>query len=272
MQIVEKYKKLFGNEKPLIALLHIRALPGDPRFGRNDTMAGVVESARADLIALQNGGVDAVLFSNEYSFPYQQKVDPSIVGAMGYIIGQLKKHITVPYGVHVISDPIATIDLAAVTEANFVRSVFTGAYAGEAGLRGLNIAATLRRKRALGLDDLLMFYMVSAESDGDLSGRDVKDIARALVFKCQPDGLCVSGKSAGSDADRESLLSVRKAVDGSVPVLCNTGLKKETLRDKLECCDGGFVGTTFKKEGRFENMVDEERVRAFMDLARELRK
>ncbi len=272
MQTVEKYKRLFGYEKPLIALLHIRALPGDPRFGRNDTMADVVEAARADLLALQKGGADAVLFSNEYSFPYQQKVDPAIVGAMGYVIGQLKRDITVPYGVHVISDPIATIVLAAVTEASFVRSVFTGAYGGEAGLRGLDIAATLRRKRALGLDDLLMFYMVNAESDGDLSGRDVADIARAVVFKCQPDGLCVSGKSAGSGANRDWLLSVREAVGGSVPVLCNTGLKKETLRETLACCDGGFVGTTFKKDGKFENMVDEERVRAFMDLAAELRK
>ncbi len=269
---MNKFKAVFGHEKPIIALLHIRTLPGDPRYTRKDSMKQVVEAARADLRALQNGGVDAVLFSNEYSLPYQNKVDDVTVGAMGYVIGQLKDEIKVPYGVHVISDAMATIELAAATEASFVRSVFSGVYAGEAGLRELDIAAVLRRKAALGLDDLLMFYMINSESDSDLSGRNLPDIARALVFKCQPDGLCISGRSAGSDADSSLIASVREAVGDKVGVLCNTGMNKNTLSTKLSTSDGGFVGTTFKKDGLFENLVDEARVREFMAVANELRK
>jgi len=56
---------MFGVEKPIIALLHLDALPGDPGYcGSMDT---VLEHARQDLVALQNGGVDGILFANEFS-------------------------------------------------------------------------------------------------------------------------------------------------------------------------------------------------------------
>ena len=51
--------EMFGVEKPVIALLHLDALPGDPGFcGSMDT---VLDHARQDLAALQNGGVDGIL-------------------------------------------------------------------------------------------------------------------------------------------------------------------------------------------------------------------
>ena len=54
--------ELFGTEKPIIAMLHLDALPGDPAFRKEDTMDRVVAHAREDLRALQDGGVDGILF------------------------------------------------------------------------------------------------------------------------------------------------------------------------------------------------------------------
>ena len=55
--------------KPVIAMCHLKALPGDPGYDVEKGMSWIVESARADLRALQEGGVDAVMFSNEASLP-----------------------------------------------------------------------------------------------------------------------------------------------------------------------------------------------------------
>ena len=63
-------EKMFGVKKPIITMLHLDPLPGDPRFHYGDTMERVVEHARADLHALQEGGVDGIMFSNEFSLPY----------------------------------------------------------------------------------------------------------------------------------------------------------------------------------------------------------
>ena len=269
---MKEKKNLFEKGgKAVIALLHLRALPGDPFYDYETcSVDQVLETARADLHALQDGGVDAVLFSNEYSLPYQSKVDPVTIGAMGYIIGALKDEISVPYGVHVISDPMATIELAASVEADFTRSVFSGAYAGELGIRSLDIAAILRRRKALHAENIQMFYMIGSESDGDLSARKQTDIARAVIFKCHPDGLCVSGKSAGLEADTEEVREIREAAD-PVPVLFNTGVNVQNVQEKLASSDGAFVGTAFKYDGKFENTVDPVRVKEFMDKVNSIR-
>lgn len=57
-------EQLFHIKKPIIAMLHLDPLPGDPRFLYGDSMAAVVAHAKADLAALQDGGVDGILISN----------------------------------------------------------------------------------------------------------------------------------------------------------------------------------------------------------------
>ena len=56
-----------------------------------------------------------------------------------------------------------------------------------------------------------------------------------------------------------------------VPVFCNTGCRQENVREKLKHCDGVCVGTAFKKDGIFNGRVDEERVRSFMAVVKEIR-
>ena len=111
-------KDMFGVEKPIIALLHLRALPGDPLYAGD--VEQVFRQAREDLIALQDGGVDGVLIANEFSLPYQPQAEPVTVGAMGYLVGRLKENIRVPFGVNVVLNPMASLELAASTGAHFI--------------------------------------------------------------------------------------------------------------------------------------------------------
>jgi predicted TIM-barrel enzyme len=60
---------VFGVKKPVISMLHLMALPGDPGFDAQGGMRTVIDRARRELDALQDGGVDAVMFSNEFSLP-----------------------------------------------------------------------------------------------------------------------------------------------------------------------------------------------------------
>lgn len=261
---------LFGVKKPIIALLHLRALPGDPLFARTDTMEQVIETARRELDALQTGGVDGVLIANEFSLPYQKQVSYVTVAAMGRIVGELKSDLSIPFGVNIVSNPLATIDLAAATGANFVRSTFTGAYMGESGITDTNIAETLRRKKALGLDDLKLLYKVNPESDAYLADRPMKKVLHSLIFHCFPDGLCVSGTSAGEETNSSLIEEVRVACEG-VPVFCNTGCTAANVKEKLAISDGACVGTAFKKDGKFANNAELDRVTAFMQQVFEYR-
>jgi membrane complex biogenesis BtpA family protein len=261
-------RDLFSVNKPVIALLHIRALPGDPLFCGD--MRQVSDTAREEVCALQEGGVDGILFANEFSLPYQKHADAVTVAAMGYLIGLLQPFLRVPFGVNVVTNPLASVDLAAATGASFIRSAFTGAYLSEAGIVDTDVANTVRRKHHLGIKNLRMLYKVNPESDCYLAPRDLDLITRSIVFHCAPDGLCVSGSAAGAETSEELLDTVR-ANAKDIPVFCNTGCTKENIAEKLKHCDGALVGTDLKAHGRFEGTVEVQRVFEFMEEVRRFR-
>ena len=261
--------KTFGVDKPIIAMCHLQALPGDPSYDPVGGMAKVVEMARTDLSALQDGGVDAVMFSNEFSLPYLTRVRPETTAAMGRVIGELMRFIEVPFGVNVLWDPLASIDLAAATGALFIREIMSGVYASDFGLWNTNVGETIRHKGRLA-PDLRMLFNIVPEAASYLGSRSVDDVARSTVFNNRPDALCVSGLTAGSETDTRVLSSVKKAVPDTV-VFCNTGCRIDNVERQLSVSDGAVVGSTFKVDGKFENPVDPARVKAFMDKVKLLR-
>jgi len=119
-------KEIFNTNKPIIAMCHLQAMPGDPGYDKAGGMKKVIEAARRELHALQDGGVDGVMFSNEFSLPYLLKVNTETTAAMARIIGELMSEISVPYGVNVLWDPYASLDLAAAVDGKFVREIFSG--------------------------------------------------------------------------------------------------------------------------------------------------
>jgi len=263
-------EELFNCQKPIIAMCHFSPLPGDPAFDKEGGMKKVVEWARKDLLALQNGGVDAVMFSNEFSLPYMTKVDTVTVAAMARVIGELMSDIKIPFGVNVLWDPTATLDLAAATGAKFVREIFTGVYASDFGLWDTNCGATVRHQYAIGAEKVRLLFNIVPEAAKYLADRDIVDIAKSTVFNARPDALCVSGLTAGIETDVQILKRVKEVVPDTV-VFANTGVKLENVEEQLKFADGAIVGTTFKRDGRFENHVDEGRVKAFMDKVKAIR-
>lgn len=262
---------MFKVEKPIIALLHLDALPGDPGFC--GSMETVLAHARKDLTALQNGGVDGILFANEFSLPYQPVADIAVISAMAYIIGNCRDLLRVPFGVNVVKNPIATIDLGAAVGASFGRSCFSGAYMGEYGVYYSNSGEAIRHRKALGIDkQMKLLFKVNPEADSYLVERDIQVVAKSIMFGDFADGLCVSGPAAGAEPDDTNLKRVHEvAKPRNVPVFCNTGCNHANVREKLQYCDGVCMGTAFKKDGIFNERVDEERVKSFMEIVRSIR-
>lgn len=269
-------QSLFGVNKPIVAMLHLDPLPGDPRWHHDDSMETVVQHALADLDALQNGGVDGILISNEFSLPYQRHMQFITPAAMAYVVGRLREKIRVPFGVDCISDGLATIELAAAVGADFVRGTFCGVYVGDGGLYDNDFSHLLRRKANLHLDNLKMLYFINPESDKNLDTRPLADIAKSTIFKAHPDGLCISANAAGQDVDDALIASVKQA-NPEVVVLCNTGCRPDTIAQKLRCADAAVVGTYFKENGKLENArlenlrVQEDRVMDFMQVVYQFR-
>jgi membrane complex biogenesis BtpA family protein len=263
-------KDLFGVQKPIIGMCHLEALPGDPAYDAGRGMPWVVEQARSDMLRLQAGGVDAIMFSNERSLPYKTKVDPVTSISMARVIGEIRHELHIPFGVNVLWDPTASIDLAVATGARFVREIFTGVYASDFGLWDTNCGEVVRHQYAVHAQGVRLLFNIFPESSAYLAERTPESIAWSTVFNSNPDGLCVSGLTAGVGADAQILKRVKRSVPG-VPVFANTGMKLSTIDEQLKIADGAIVGTAFKRDGYIWNEVDEARTRQFMEKVKAFR-
>jgi len=265
------FTRVFGERKPVIAMVHLGALPGTPLHDRGAGIAGLVEQARKDLEALQAAGFDAVMFGNENDRPYELEVDSASTATMAYVIGVLRHELTVPFGVNVLWDPMSTMALAAATGAAFVREIMTGSFASDMGIWNPDAGAALRYRDRLGRKDLAVLFNISAEFAYSLDRRSLADRARSIAFSSIPDAVLVSGAITGEAADISDLEAVKRAVP-DMPVLANTGVTHATVVDVLRIADGCIVGSSLKFDGNTWNAVDPERAAEFMRVVRQARK
>ena len=264
---MERFRGVFGTGKPVIAMVHLGALPGAPLHDAEGGVEALIAGARADLAALQAAGVDAVMFGNENDRPYEFRVDAASTATMAYVIGRLRPEIAVPFGVNVLWDPMATVALAAATGAAFVREIFTGTYASDMGPWTPDAGAAMRYRNRLHRPDLVMLYNVSAEFADSLDRRPLPDRARSAVFSSIPDAVLVSGQITGEAAAMTDLAAVKRALP-TTPVLANTGVRADTVAEVLAVADGCVVGSALKVDGHTWNAVDPHRAQDFMDRAR----
>ena len=262
--------EVFDVRKPIVGMCHLPALPGDPGYDAPGGMDAVLAHARRELAALQDGGVDGILISNEFSLPYLTKTEPITAVVMARVIGELRSEIRVPFGVNVLWDGIASIDLAMATGASFVREVFTGVYASDFGLWNTEVGRAARHRARMGASHVRLLYNVVPEGAAYVADRDLAQMTRSTVFNGAPDGLCVSGLTAGASTDT-STLKVVKENAGDVPVFVNTGVRPDTVAESLEHADAAIVGTYFKRDGKFANDAESARVAELMEVVRGLR-
>ena len=267
---VQNFRRVFGDGKPVIAMVHLGALPGAPLHDAKAGLEGLVSAARADLQALQAAGFDAVMFGNENDRPYEFSVDTASTATMGYVIGRLRGEITLPFGVNVLWDPMSSVALAAATGAAFVREIFTGTYASDMGPWTPDAGAAMRYRNRLGRPDLAMLFNVSAEFADSLDRRPLPDRARSAVFSSVPDAVLVSGQITGEAAALSDLDAVKRVLPDT-PVMANTGVRHDTVADVLRVADGCIVGSALKVGGHTWNAVDPERAADFMARVRAIR-
>ena len=264
-------KELFGTNKPIIAMCHLEALPGDPSYDPGKGMEWVVDRALKEILALQEGGVDAVMFSNERSLPYMTKVEPITTACMARVVTEVSGNLNIPFGVNMLWDAEASIDVAVATGAQFVREIFTGVYASDFGLWNTNCGKTIRHQYAIHGENVRLFFNILPEASVYLADREIEGLARSTVFNNHPDALCVSGLTAGIEAETQTLDLVKCAVPDT-PVFANTGVRIDNIEAQLSIADGAITGTSFKRDGFIWNEVDVDRVRNFMDKVKEFRK
>jgi uncharacterized protein len=266
---MSRLKSIFGVDKPLIAMCHLAGLPGRPRYDAAGGVERIVELAGRELEALQAGGVDAVLFCNENDLPYSTAVGVEVAAAMAAVVGRLRRDIRVPFGINLLWDPKSSLAVAGATGASFVREVFTGVYDSDMGLLAPDYGEIAAYQHAIGAGGVAVFANITPEFSSSVGQRSVAERAASTAYM-GVDALLISGPAAGVGPSMDALREA-KAAAGDTPVLANTGVKVDTVRDILGVADGAIVGTSLKVDGDTWKPVEPARVVAMMEAVAEAR-
>ena len=262
------FHDLFRVSKPVIAMAHLPALPGTPRYDRERGVDHIVEWVAHDVAHLTEGGVDTIMFCNEDDRPYVFEAGAEQIAAMTRVIAETKP-VGIPFGVDFLWDPMAAMAVAHATGASFIRGVLTGVYESDMGLWSPSAGKLARFRSQIGADDVRVLYNVVPEFASPLGTRSEVERAHSAVVSSLADAILVSGKMAGAEADLSVIEAIKEAVD--VPVLVNTGVRPDNVGDYLSVADGAVVGSSLKEDGYTWNPVDPGRVERLMERVRQVR-
>lgn len=249
------FAQRFGN-KPVFGMVHLRALPGAPLYGRS--LDEVIEAAVRDAWALGEGGADGLVIENFGDRPFfATRVPPETVAAMTRVVSEITRVFTRPVGVNVLrNDPHAAVAIAAATGAAFIRvNVHTGAMVTDQGLIEGTAAETLRTREALA-PAVAIFADHLVKHAVPLAAYDAVQMAKDLRLRGLADALITTGGETGAAADPQRLRMLRDAVDA--PILVGSGLTADNAR-AFALADGAIVGTSLKDSS---GAVDPRRVAA----------
>jgi membrane complex biogenesis BtpA family protein len=262
---------ILGVATAVIGMIHLRALPGSPRWA--GSMDAVIQAALDDARALAEGGADALLVENHGDMPFAPgRVDAATVAAMAVTVHAVRAAVPLPIGVNVLkSDALSALAVASATGAVFIRvNVHVGAVVADQGLLQSTSYESLRYRRLLGLD-IKILADVQAKHAVPLAPVPIEMETRDAVARGLADGLVVTGVATGEPTAMADLKKVRDAAPG-MPLLVGSGATADNAAELLSIADGLIVGTSVKRGGVLANPVDAARVRRLVDAARGARR
>jgi membrane complex biogenesis BtpA family protein len=249
------------NRKFLIGVVHLRPLPGSPRW-RGD-LDGVLRHAANDAHGYERGGADAVFIENFGDVPFSKlAAGPETIAAMAAAGRAVREAVRLPLGFNVLrNDARAALALCAACGGAFIRvNVHTGAMLTDQGLVEGNACETLRYRDRI-CPGALIFADVHVKHAVPLGNWAIADSARDTVERGLADALIVSGTGTGMAADLSDVQQVREACP-KTRVLLGSGVSLKNIADFLPVADGFIVGSSLKAGGELSNPVDSKRVAA----------
>lgn len=272
--------KLFGCEKPVIAMLH---LPPSPGVDGHPGMMAAVETLRADLQCYLAGGVDALLLENMHDFPCvpESEMGPEVTAYLTRLAVAARTQADemtggasrpLPMGIQVLFAANRTaLAVAQAAGFQFIRAEgWTHAHVSDKGLLDAQGGRVKRYQHRIGGEGIAIFADIKKKHASHSLTADLAlaDVAGLLKLH-RADGAIVTGAVTAAAPDPEDLSAARGATE--LPILIGSGITVENLGDYFDLADGFIVGSHFKRQGNWDAAVDVARVKAFMARIRELR-
>lgn len=252
--------------KFLAAMVAVLPLPGSPLYDGDDRR--VIDEALADLENYQKAGVDSIIFENDHDLPYiQPPLDERGIALMTKIVKAARQRFDGPIGVQMLEAAnITSLEIAAEADLDYIRvEAFVFAHVGGSGIINGSAGKILRRRKELQAEHIKVFADVKKKhgSHSLTIDLDIKDeIMQAEFFLA--DGVIVTSQFTGINPDKTDLIKAKQAT--KLPVLIGSGMTAENIQEYLPLGDGFIVGSCFRRDGKFLEKLEPERLHKFMNV------
>ena len=261
-----KFNNLFPDNKPLIGCIHLLPLPGSP--GYQGEIKNILNQAMIEAEIFRKHKVDGLIIENFRDMPFfPAHVPAETIASMTIVTHEINKIFNGPIGVNVLrNDAKAALAIASACKVQFIRvNVHTGASVTDQGIVEGKAFETLRLRDSL-KSDVLIFADVNVKHASPLGNRSIEDETKDLAERGLVDAVIVSGNHTGGEVNLKEINRIKQNTD--LPVIIGSGITADNLNDYFSLADGFIVGSYFKTDGIAINLVEESRVRMFMEKFR----
>jgi membrane complex biogenesis BtpA family protein len=254
--------------KPLIGMLHVRALPGTPTH--HLPVAEIIRLAVEEAILYEQAGLDAILLENMHDVPYMNKhVGVEVTATLTAVACAVRRAVKLPLGIQILAaankEALAT---ALAAEMQFIRAEgFVFGHLADEGYMDACAGDLLRYRKLIGAEHIAILTDIKKKHSAHALTADVSigETAAAAEF-FRSDGLIVTGSATGKAADFAELTAVRKA--SKLPILIGSGITAENIRSYWDFADSFIIGSYFKTDGLWSNPISIERINKLMQTVR----
>ncbi|MFN3166863.1 MAG: BtpA/SgcQ family protein [Phycisphaeraceae bacterium] len=261
--IVESWK---GLTHPVVGMVHLRPLPGSPRFAGD--LSGIIDAALADAEAWQAAGANGLMVENFGDVPFfKSDVPRETIAAMTAVASEIRRALPgLPLGINVLrNDGESALAIAMATGASYIRvNVLSGSAGTDQGVIEGRAAALMRYRKSLAAEHVKVLADVRVKHAAPLAERPLQDEVEELVKRAGADAVIVSGTGTGKPTDPSHAAEVKRYA-GEVPVLIGSGADAESIPQLKPACDGFIIGSAAKPGGKIDAAVEVELAKQMID-------
>lgn len=258
-------------KKSLIAMIAVKALPSAPLYKGKDSE--IIKSALSDLEQYKKVGVDSIFLENDHDLPYtKEPLPPKAIQVLTKVTKEVRKRFKGPIGIQVLeANNEQALNVAVKADLDYLRvEGYVFGHLGGAGLIEGCAGKLQRQRKKLGAEHIKLYADVKKKhcshaitDDFDITG-EIKQAEFFLV-----DGVIVTSQFTGKNPKKGDLVKAKKAT--KLPILIGSGMTSENIKNYMPLADHFIVGTTFRKDRKFLEEIDPERLEKFVSKFKKIR-
>ncbi len=273
------FTSIFKVKKPVVGMLHIDDLLGTPNYQGIDYL---IQRAKADIRALQDGGIDGILIENWKEDSICEFVSTETAVSFTKVVCEIVKDITVPFGINVLNnDYKLALSLAKLVNASYiqldvlvdhVKSNFTHSPIASKNPFEINVDPKDIQEYAAKINAQNIPVFCFVQPKHYLMLEEGKDIQLSVKQAIDAGVSAVLVTKETGTAPTIDLIKRAKEAAGEIAVGIGSGFSQENAKEYLSVSDFAVVGTSIKQNQDTDKPVDPQRVKGLMTVVKEIRR